>query len=67
MRTRAALECFHKKGGHDDRFHLLAVALTVDAGSEVLIADPSYPTNRELVRAFEGVVVDVGSTSARSR
>lgn len=38
---------------------LLAVALTVDAGSEVLIADPSYPTNRELVRAFEGVVVDL--------
>lgn len=43
---------------------LLAVALTVDAGSEVLIADPSYPTNRELVRAFEGVVVDVPTSAA---
>ncbi|KFI63887.1 putative aspartate transaminase [Bifidobacterium cuniculi] len=45
---------------------LLAVALTVDDGDEVLIADPSYPTNRELVRSFGGVVVDV-PTSADTR
>ena len=30
---------------------LLAAALTVDEGDEVIIADPSYPTNRELVRS----------------
>ena len=30
---------------------LLAAALTVNEGDEVLIADPSYPCNRELVRA----------------
>ena len=29
---------------------LLAAALTVNEGDEVLIADPSYPCNRELVR-----------------
>lgn len=45
---------------------LLAVALTVNEGDEVIIADPSYPTNRELVRSFEGVVVDV-PTSAQTR
>ena len=33
---------------------LLAAALTVNEGDEVLIADPSYPCNRELVRAFGG-------------
>ena len=35
---------------------LLAAALTVNEGDEVLIADPSYPCNRELVRAFGGKV-----------
>ena len=29
---------------------LLATALSVDEGDEVIIADPSYPSNRELVR-----------------
>ncbi|MEE1296926.1 MAG: aminotransferase class I/II-fold pyridoxal phosphate-dependent enzyme [Bifidobacterium sp.] len=43
---------------------LLAVALTVDDGDEVLIADPSYPTNRSLVRSFGGVVVDVPTSAA---
>ena len=41
---------------------LLAAALTVNEGDEVLIADPSYPCNRELVRAFGGEVVDVPTT-----
>lgn len=45
---------------------LLAVALTVDPGSEVIVADPSYPCNRELVSSFEGVVVDV-PTDASTR
>ena len=38
---------------------LLATALTVDPGSEVILADPSYPCNRELVRSFGGTVVAV--------
>lgn len=33
---------------------LLATALTVDPGDDVIVADPSYPCNRELVRSFEG-------------
>ena len=45
---------------------LLATALTVDPGDEVIVADPSYPCNRELIRSFEGVVVDV-PTSADTR
>lgn len=45
---------------------LLATALTVDPGDEVIVADPSYPCNRELIRSFEGVVVDV-PTSAVTR
>jgi len=45
---------------------LLATALTVDPGDEVIVADPSYPCNRELIRSFEGVVVDV-LTSAATR
>ena len=43
---------------------LLAAALTVNEGDEVLIADPSYPCNRELVRAFGGKVVDVPTNAA---
>ena len=39
---------------------LLATALTV----EVIVADPSYPCNRELIRSFEGVVVDVPTSAA---
>ncbi|MDU2421050.1 MAG: aminotransferase class I/II-fold pyridoxal phosphate-dependent enzyme [Bifidobacterium scardovii] len=43
---------------------LLATALTVDPGDEVILADPSYPCNRELVRSFEGTVVDVPTSAA---
>ena len=43
---------------------LLATALTVDPGDEVIVADPSYPCNRELIRSFEGVVVDVATSAA---
>ena len=43
---------------------LLATALTVDPGDEVIVADPSYPCNRELVRAFGGKVVDVPTSAA---
>ena len=45
---------------------LLAVAATVEPGDEVLMADPSYPCNREIVRSFGGRVVSV-PTSVRSR
>ena len=43
---------------------LLVTALTVDPGDEVIVADPSYPCNRELIRSFEGVVVDVPTSAA---
>ena len=43
---------------------LLATALTVDPGDEVIAADRSYPCNRELIRSFEGVVVDVPTSAA---
>jgi len=43
---------------------LLSAALTVNDDDEVLIADPSYPCNRELIRSFEGVVVDVPTSAA---
>ena len=43
---------------------LLATALTVDPGDEVIVADPSYPCTRELIRSFEGVVVDVPTSAA---
>ena len=43
---------------------LLATALTVDPGDEVIVAAPSYPCNRELIRSFEGVVVDVPTSAA---
>lgn len=43
---------------------LLATALTVDPGDEVIVADPSYPCNRELIRSFEGKVVDVPTSAA---
>ena len=43
---------------------LLATALTVDPGDEVIVADPSYPCNRELVRSFEGRVIDVPTSAA---
>lgn len=43
---------------------LVAVAATTDPGDEVVMADPSYPCNRELVRAFGGEVVAVPTTPA---
>lgn len=43
---------------------VLAVAACVDPGDEVIVADPSYPCNRELVKSFGGTVVDVPTTAA---
>ncbi len=34
---------------------MLALAATTDPGDEWLLPDPGYPSNRHLVRAFEGV------------
>jgi aspartate/methionine/tyrosine aminotransferase len=45
---------------------LLVVAATVDVDDEVIMADPSYPCNRQLVESFGGRVVSV-VTSASSR
>jgi aspartate/methionine/tyrosine aminotransferase len=43
---------------------LLVTAATTDAGAEVILADPSYPCNRELVRSFGGRVVAVPADGA---
>ncbi|WP_101622672.1 aminotransferase class I/II-fold pyridoxal phosphate-dependent enzyme [Bifidobacterium parmae] len=43
---------------------LLATALTVDPGDDVIVADPSYPCNRELINSFEGNVIDVPTSAA---
>jgi len=45
---------------------LLALAATVDRDDEVLLADPGYPCNRNLIRMCEGVPVGipVGAESA---
>ncbi|ALJ19681.1 aminotransferase class I/II-fold pyridoxal phosphate-dependent enzyme [Microbacterium sp. No. 7] len=43
---------------------LLATAATTDPGDEVVIADPSYPCNRELVTSFGGTVVTAPTTAA---
>ncbi|HSN01938.1 MAG TPA: aminotransferase class I/II-fold pyridoxal phosphate-dependent enzyme [Acidimicrobiales bacterium] len=45
---------------------LLVLAATVESGDEVIMADPSYPCNRQLVESFGGRVVSV-ATSARTR
>jgi aspartate/methionine/tyrosine aminotransferase len=44
---------------------MLACAVLVDAGDEVLLADPGYPANRHFVRMMEGVprAVPVGPES----
>lgn len=42
---------------------LLATAVTTDPGDEVIIADPSYPCNRELVRTFGGTIVSLPTTA----
>ena len=34
---------------------MLALAATTDPGDEWLLPDPSYPCNRQLIRAFEGM------------
>ncbi len=44
---------------------LLVVAATVDVDDEVIMADPSYPCNRQLVESFGGRVASV-ATSASS-
>jgi len=41
---------------------LLVVAATVDPGSEVVLADPSYPCNRQLIESFGGRVATVTAT-----
>ncbi|MCT2997240.1 aminotransferase class I/II-fold pyridoxal phosphate-dependent enzyme [Propionibacterium freudenreichii] len=43
---------------------LLATAATTDPGDEVILADPSYPCNRELVKSFGGTVVALPTTAA---
>lgn len=45
---------------------LVVAAATIDPGDEVIMADPSYPSNRQLVGAFGGKVVAV-PTSAETR
>ncbi|CAH0177873.1 Aspartate aminotransferase [Microbacterium oxydans] len=41
---------------------LVVTAATTEAGDEVIIADPSYPCNRELVRSFGGSLVTIPAT-----
>lgn len=41
---------------------LVVTAATTDIGDEVIIADPSYPCNRELVRSFGGTLVTIAAT-----
>ena len=43
---------------------LLITAATVNPGDDVLMADPSYPCNRQLVESFGGRVVSVPTTVA---
>ncbi|QPL06369.1 MULTISPECIES: aminotransferase class I/II-fold pyridoxal phosphate-dependent enzyme [Actinomyces] len=43
---------------------VLATALTVEEGDDVVMADPCYPCNRELVEAFGGRVVLAPSNPA---
>jgi hypothetical protein len=47
---------------------MLALAVT-DPGDEWLLPDPGYPSNRHLVRSFEGVAraLPVDATTASSR
>lgn len=42
---------------------LVVTAATTEAGDEVIIADPSYPCNRELVRSFGGDLVTIPATA----
>ncbi|NYD22178.1 aminotransferase class I/II-fold pyridoxal phosphate-dependent enzyme [Kineococcus aurantiacus] len=43
---------------------LLVLAATVDPGDDVLLADPSYPCNRQLVSTFGGRAVTLPTTAA---
>ncbi|GIF04285.1 aminotransferase class I/II-fold pyridoxal phosphate-dependent enzyme [Actinoplanes siamensis] len=43
---------------------LLVAAATTDPGDEVIVADPSYPCNRQLVETFGGRVVAAATTPA---
>ena len=43
---------------------LLVIAATVNPGGDVIMADPSYPCNRQLVESFGGRVVSVPTTAA---
>ncbi|WP_432561600.1 aminotransferase class I/II-fold pyridoxal phosphate-dependent enzyme [Kineococcus sp. SYSU DK003] len=43
---------------------LLVLAATVDPGDDVLLADPSYPCNRQLVETFGGRAHAVPTTAA---
>jgi aspartate/methionine/tyrosine aminotransferase len=43
---------------------LLVTAATTEAGDDVLLADPSYPCNRELVKTFGGTPVFVPTSAA---
>ncbi|WP_136313632.1 MULTISPECIES: aminotransferase class I/II-fold pyridoxal phosphate-dependent enzyme [Actinomyces] len=45
---------------------LLATALTTEPGDDVVIADPCYPCNRQLVASFGGRIV-LAATTAQSR
>lgn len=42
---------------------LLVAAATTDPGDEVILADPCYPCNRQLVESFGGRVVTVPTTA----
>jgi aspartate/methionine/tyrosine aminotransferase len=42
---------------------LLVTAATTDPGDDVIVADPSYPCNRQLVESFGGNVVAVPATA----
>lgn len=43
---------------------LLVMAATTDPGDEVVLADPSYPCNRQLVASFGGMPIPVPTTPA---
>jgi aspartate/methionine/tyrosine aminotransferase len=45
---------------------LLVMALIVDRGREILLADPGYPCNRHFVRVFEGEPVGIAVGAASS-
>lgn len=42
---------------------LLVLAATTDTGDEVILADPSYPCNRQLIAGFGGQVVHAPTTA----